>query len=88
MNIINYSEARASLKSVMDGVCESHEPAVVTRTKGDDVVMLSKGDYDSIMETLHLLRSPKNASRLMESVARIKAGQAQERELIQDDESE
>lgn len=82
MNIINYSEARASLKTVMDGVCESHEPAVVTRTKGDDVVMLAKGDYDSIMETLHLLRSPKNASRLMESVARIKAGQAQDRTLI------
>lgn len=85
MNILSYSEARASLKTVMDGVCESHEPAVVTRTKGSDVVMLAKSDYDSIMETFHLLKSPKNAERLLQSVARIKAGQAQERGLIDHD---
>lgn len=85
MNVISYSDARASLKAVMDDVCDSHEPAVVTRQKGEDVVMLSKTDYDSILETLYLLNSPPNAKRLMESVARIKAGQAQERELIKDE---
>ena len=85
VNVISYSDARASLKAVMDTVCDSHEAAVVTRQKGDDVVMLSKEDYDSIMETLYLLKSPANAGRLMESVARIKAGQATERDLIEDD---
>ncbi len=85
MNIISYSEARASLKSVMDTVCDTHEAAVVTRQKGDDVVILSKEDYDSIMETLYLLKSPANASRLLEAATRIKSGQTTERELIEDD---
>lgn len=85
MNVISYSEARASLKAVMDAVCDSHEAAVVTRQKGDDVVILSKDDYDSIMETLHLLKSPANASRLLTSVARIKAGQGIPRDLIEDE---
>lgn len=85
MNVISYSDARASFKAVMDGVCDSHEPAVVTRQKGESVVVLSKTDYDSIMETLYLLNSPANATRLMESVARIKAGQAKTRDLIEDD---
>lgn len=85
MNVISYSDARASLKAVMDAVCDSHEAAVVTRQKGDDVVMLSKEDYDSIMETLYLLKSPANASRLMESVTRIKTGQSKERDLIGDE---
>ncbi len=85
MNVISYSEARASLKTVMDTVCDSHEAAVVTRQKGDDVVVISKNDYDSIMETLYLLNSPANAKRLTDSVARIKAGQAQERDLIEDE---
>ncbi|MBV1790208.1 type II toxin-antitoxin system prevent-host-death family antitoxin [Marinobacterium sp. D7] len=85
MNVISYSDARASLKAVMDSVCDSHEPAIVTRQKGEAVVVMAKADYDSVMETLYLLSSPANAQRLMESVNRIKAGQAQERELIKDD---
>ena len=85
MNIISYSEARANLKTVMDTVCDTHEAAVVTRQKGDDVVVLAKSDYDSMMETLYLLSNPANASRLMDSVARIKAGQAEARELILDE---
>lgn len=86
MNVISYSDARASLKAVMDSVCDSHEAAVVTRQKGEDVVVLSKADYDSMVETLYLLNTPANAQRLTDSVARIKAGQAQVRDLIQDDE--
>ena len=86
MNVISYSDARASLKTVMDTVCDSHEATVVTRQKGDDVVILSKSDYDSVMETLYLLSSPVNASRLLDAIAEVKAGQVQERELIQDEE--
>ena len=85
MHVLSYTDARASLKAVMDSVCDSHEPTVVTRQKGDDVVVLSKDDYDSIMATLHLLKSPANATRLMESVTRIKAGQALNKDLIEDD---
>lgn len=88
MNVISYSDARASLKTLMDSVCDSHEAAVVTRQKGEDIVMLSKADYDGMMETLYLLSSPANAKRLTDAVMRIKAGEAQERELLADDASE
>lgn len=88
MNILTFSEARAGLKSVMDNVCTDHTPTVITRVNGEHVVMLSLADFNSIQETICLLGSAKNASRLMESVAQIKAGNAQPRELIRDEKQE
>ncbi len=85
MNILTFSEARASLKSVMDDVCNDHTPTVITRVNGEHVVMLSLSDFNSIEETMYLLSPAKNASRLMESVAQIKAGKAQPRELIRNE---
>jgi antitoxin YefM len=79
MNVLTFSEARASLKTTMDNVCHEHAPTVITRVNGEHVVMLSLADYNSIEETLYLLSSPKNASRLMESVAQVKAGKAKPR---------
>lgn len=88
MNITTYSEARANFKRVMDETCKSHEPTVIARAKGEHVVMLSMSDYSSIQETLYLMSSPRNASRLMESIAQIKSGQAVMRELIPHEEQE
>lgn len=88
MNILTFSEARAGLKTVMDDVCKDHSPTVITRVSGEHVVMLSLSDFNSMEETLYLLRSPKNASRLMESVAQLKAGKAQIRELIRNEKQE
>jgi prevent-host-death family protein len=82
MNILSYSEARASFKQTMDAVCRDHDPAVITRQNGGAVVMLSLSDYNSITETLYLLGSEKNAARLRSSIAQIKAGKALKRELI------
>lgn len=79
MNIITYSEARAGFKSVMDTVCRDHEPIVVSRVNGEHVVMLSLADYNSMQETMHLLASPRNAVRLMESIEQLRAGQARSR---------
>jgi antitoxin YefM len=88
MNILTFSEARAGLKSVMDDVCNDHTPTVITRVNGEHVVMLSLADFNSIEETMYLLGSAKNASRLRESVAQIKAGKAQSRELIRNEKQE
>jgi antitoxin YefM len=88
MNILSYSEARANLKKTMDEVCEDHSPAVITRQGGEAVVIMSLADYESMEETLYLLGSANNASRLLSSVAQIKAGKAKIRELIGDDEKE
>lgn len=88
MNILTFSEARASLKTVMDNVCTDHTPTVITRVSGEHVVMLSLADYNSIEETMYLLGSAKNANRLMESIAQLKAGKARPQELIRDDKQE
>lgn len=85
MNILTFSEARASLKTVMDDVCKDHAPTVVTRVNGEHVVMLSLADFNSMEETMYLLSSPKNASRLMQSIAQLKAGKAQTRELLRNE---
>lgn len=85
MNILTFSEARAGLKTVMDDVCNDHTPTVITRVNGEHVVMLSLADFNSMEESMYLLRSPKNAKRLMESVAQLKSGKAQMRELVSND---
>jgi antitoxin YefM len=88
MKILTFSEARASLKTAMDDVCNDHTPTVITRVNGEHVVMLSLADYNSMEETMYLLRSPKNAKRLLESVAQLKSGKAQMRDLIGHDEKQ
>jgi len=74
MNILTFSEARAGLKQAMDDVCRDHEPAVITRQGGEHVVLISLDDYNSMLETLHLLETPVNANRLAESVAELNVG--------------
>lgn len=82
MNILTFTEARAGFKAVMDTVCKDHTPTVITRVNGEHVVMLSLDDFNSMQETMHLLSSAKNASRLMESVAQLRAGKVKPRTLI------
>ena len=85
MNVLTFSEARASFKTVMDTVCRDHNPTIVTRVGGEHVVMLSLADFNSMQETLYLLGSEANAKRLMESIAQLRAGKAQVRELIRNE---
>ena len=85
MNALAYSDLRSNLADVMEKVCDDHDPVIITRSKKRPVVLMSLEDYESIEETLHLLGSPKNASRLMESIANIRAGNYQERELLPDE---
>ncbi|WP_297835313.1 type II toxin-antitoxin system Phd/YefM family antitoxin [Pseudomonas sp.] len=76
MNILTFSQARAGLKQAMDDVCRDHEPAVITRQRGDHVVMLSLDDFNSMEETMYLNSTVANATRLRESIAQLKAGKA------------
>ena len=82
MKVFNFSESRAALKTIMDDVCADHEPAVVTRQRGEAVVLLSLQDYNSIIETMHLQSSPANAQRLAESIGQLRAGRTKVRRLI------
>jgi antitoxin YefM len=87
MNVLTFSEARASLKTVMDNVCKDHTPTIVSRVSGEHVVMMSLADFNSMTETMYLLSSPANVNHLMESIAQLRAGQAQPRELIRHEKS-
>ncbi|MFY0628140.1 MAG: type II toxin-antitoxin system prevent-host-death family antitoxin [Reichenbachiella sp.] len=81
MELTTYTNFRKNLKSYLDKVYESHDPLIVTRTHGEDVVVLSKTDYNSIMETFYLLRSPKNAKRIFESLSELDEGKGYEKTL-------
>jgi antitoxin YefM len=80
MNTITYTAARANLAQTMQQVCADHEPVIITR-KDEAVVMLSLEDYKSLEETAYLLRSPKSARRLLESVAELEGGKGKGRKL-------
>ena len=73
---ITYSEARQNLAETMNRVCDHHEPVIITRQKSPSVVMMSLEDYNSIMETAYLLRSPANAVRLREAIQAADTGKA------------
>ena len=66
---ISASEARQRLFPLLEQVNTDHEPVRIT-SKAGDAVLMSADDYDSWQETVYLLRSPENAKRLMEAVAR------------------
>ena len=81
MDTITYSAARAQLAETMDRVCEDHAPIIITRNSEQAVVMMSLDDYKALEETSYLLRSPKNAKRLLESIAELESGKGRARKL-------
>ncbi len=83
MDAITYSTARATLADTMNRVCDDHEPIIITRNGQQAVVMMSLDDYKSLEETSYLLRSPKNAKRLLESIAALEAGKGAARSLAE-----
>jgi antitoxin YefM len=67
----------------MDEAVESRKPLVVTRQSGrGNVVMMSEEEFEGWQETVHLLRSPRNAERLLRSIRSAAAGRASERRLV------
>lgn len=81
MKAITYTSARNNLASTLKQVCDEHDPIIVTRKNGESVIILSLEDYDSITETAYLLRSPKNAERLLKSIEQLESGKGIERKL-------
>jgi antitoxin YefM len=83
MDVLSYSDTRARLKEVMDGVVDNRAPVVVTRKRGEAVVMVSLADWNGMEETLRLLSSPTNAARLKDAIQQLDAGGGGERTLIE-----
>lgn len=84
MNTLNYTDVRSNFATVMEKVCDNHEPLIVTRSKKRSVVIMSLEDYESIEETNYLLRSPKNAKRLREAIENVEKGNYKERKLLEE----
>jgi antitoxin YefM len=82
MKAITYTAARQNLAKTMEKVCKDRAPIIVTRKSSDSVVIMSLEDYEALEETAYLLRSPKNAQRLIESIAQLEKGEGIERGLI------
>ena len=83
MQTVTYSEARDNLKAVIDKVVADRAPILVTRQRGENVVMISASEWAGMEETLHQNASPANLKRLMEGIARLDAGGGKEHDLIQ-----
>lgn len=83
MQTTSYSEFRKNLSNMIERVNADHEPIIITRDRNKpSAVLMSLEDYASFEETRYLLKSPKNAERLLEAVAELDAGKGVERTLI------
>lgn len=78
----NYTEFRTGLKKYLDAIEENNETLIIKRGVGRGTVMISLEEYNSIMETVHLLSSKANADRLYESIRQMKEGESFQKELI------
>ncbi len=84
MQVVSFTEARNNLKSVLDQVVNDADCTIITRRDAEDAVVMSLDYYNSLMETVHLLKSPANVAHLSKSIEQYRNGQATERELIND----
>ena len=80
----NYSEFRNELKNYLVNVEFNNETLIIKRGSGKGTVLISLDEYNSIMETLHLLSSKKNAKRLFESIEQMKTGKRAQHKLIEE----
>lgn len=80
----NYTEFRTDMKKFLDKVEENNETLIIKRKKWNGSVIISLNEYNSIMETVHLLSSKANADRLYESIQQMKEGKVVTKGLIEE----
>ena len=84
MRVVNFSEARNNLRTVIDQVVEDADVTVITRRDAPDAVLMSLDTYNSLMETVHLLKSPANAAHLARSIEEHRKGKVLKQALADD----
>lgn len=75
MNSISFTEARDRLSSVWDETVSTREPVVIKRRGHESVVLVPAGEWEGLLTTIHLLRSPANAERLTAALQRSERGE-------------
>ena len=82
MKVVTFTEARNKLKAILDRVVNDADYTIITRRDADDAVVMSLEYFNSLLETVHLLKSPANAAHLERSIAQYKRGQVTEKDLL------
>ena len=82
MRVITFSEARNSLKQVIDRVVDDADVAVISRRDAPDAVVMSLDTFNSWMETVHLLKTPANAAHLVKSIQQLRKGKVRPHALV------
>jgi antitoxin YefM len=80
----NYTEFRTGLKKYLDEVENNNETLIIKRGSGNGTVIISLDEYNSIVETMHLLSSKANSDRLYESISQMKKGKVVREKLIEE----
>jgi len=84
MRAANFTEFRTNLKQFLDDVEKNNETLIIKRGTGHGAVLISLVEFNSIIETMHLLNSKANADRLYESIHQMKTGKSFQKELIEE----
>ena len=84
MKVVNFSEARNQLKSVLDRVVNDADYTIISRRDADDAVVMSLDHFNGLMETVHLLKSPANAAHLSKSIKQYRDGKTKQYDLTDD----
>jgi len=82
MRVINFSEARNHLKSVIDQAVNDADYTIITRRDADDAVLMSLDHFNGLMETVYLLKSPANAQHLAKSIKQYRSGKTRQNDLL------
>ena len=85
MIAINYTTARQKLREYCDKTVNDSEPIIITRARGENVVLMSEEQYNNLLENLYVRSDPKEYADLMESIQQLKKGQGKVRELADDE---
>lgn len=84
MRVISFSDARSRLKAILDQVVSDSDYTIITRRDAEDAVVMSLDQFNGLMETVHLLKSPANAAHLSKSIKQYRSGKTKKRELTDD----
>ncbi len=85
MRVVTFFDARNRLKSIIDQVNDDADYTVIARRNAPDAVVMSMDTFNSLMETVHLLRSPANAAHLVASIEQLRQGKTVQRNIADDE---
>lgn len=81
----NFSNVRQRFKYYCDRATKNCETIIITRERGDNVVMISETEYNNLLENLYIRSNPDYYNELLQSIEQLKKGKGQKRELLEDE---